>query len=46
MHLKPTIIYPEFEGKWTVEQHRMVHAVLKHAIDNAIHAITIHTSSE
>ena len=46
LHLKTTIIYSGFEGKSTVEQHRMVHTILKKEIGNEIHAITIHTSSE
>jgi len=44
MHLKTTITFPGFEGKSTVEQHRMVHDVLKNEIGNEIHAITIHTN--
>ena len=44
MHLKTTIIFSGFAGKSTVEQHRMVHDVLKNEIGNQIHAITIHTS--
>ena len=44
MHLKTTIIFAGFAGKSTVEQHRMVHAVLKNEIGREIHAITIHTS--
>ena len=46
MHLKTTIKYAGFEGKSTVEQHRMVHAILKEEIGNEIHAITIHTNSK
>ena len=46
MHLKTTIIFSGFSGKSTVEQHRMVHAVLKNEIGNEIHAITIHTSCD
>ena len=44
MHLKTTITFSEFSGKSTMEQHRMVHAVLKNEIGNEIHAITIETS--
>ena len=46
MHLKTTIKFEGFEGKSTVEQHRMVHAILKEEIGNEIHAITIQTSSK
>ena len=46
LHLKTTIIYSGFKGKSTIEQHRMVHAILKKEIGNEIHAITIYTSSE
>ena len=46
LHLKTTIIDSGFKGKSTVEQHRMVHTILKKEIGNEIHAITIHTSSE
>jgi len=45
MHLKTTIKFEGFEGKSMVEQHRMVHAILKEEIGNEIHAITIYTSS-
>ena len=44
MHLKTTITFSGFSGKSTVEQHRMVHAVLKNEIGREIHAITIHTN--
>jgi len=43
MHLKTTITFSGFSGKSTVEQHRMVHAILKNEIGNEIHAITIET---
>ena len=43
MHLKTTITYSGFEGKTTLEQHRMVHTVLKNEIGNEIHALTIST---
>ena len=46
MHLKTTITFSEFAGKSTLEQHRMVHAILKEEIGDEIHAITIDTSSE
>ena len=44
LHLKTTIIYDGFQGKSTLEQHRMVHHVLKEEIGREIHAITISTS--
>ena len=43
LHLKTTITYAGFEGKSTVDRHRMVHAVLKDEIGKEIHAITITT---
>ena len=43
MHLKTTITFSGFSGKSTVEQHRMVHAILKNEIGNEVHAITIET---
>ena len=46
MHLKTTITFSGFKGKSTVEQHRMVHAVLNNEIGREIHAITIHTSCD
>jgi stress-induced morphogen len=46
MHLKTTITFSGFTGKSTVEQHRMVHSVLKEEIGREIHAITIHTSCD
>ena len=44
MHLKTTITFSGFAGKSTVQQHRMVHAILKKEIGNEFHAITIHTN--
>ena len=44
MHLKTTIIYNGFEGKSTIDQHKMVHHALKKEIGREIHAITISTS--
>tara|TARA_B100000315_G_C14399252_1_gene505681 strand:- start:577 stop:828 length:252 start_codon:yes stop_codon:yes gene_type:complete len=44
MHLKTTIVYDGFKGKTIIEQHRMVHHVLKQEIGREIHAITISTS--
>ena len=43
MHLKTTIIYNGFEGKSTIDQHKMVHCALKKEIGKEIHAITIST---
>ena len=45
MHLKTTIIYDGFQGKSVIEQHKMVHSVLKEEIGREIHAITIFTRS-
>ena len=45
MHLKTTIIYDGFQGKSVIEQHKMVHSVLKKEIGREIHAITIFTRS-
>ena len=44
MHLKTTIIYNGFEGKSTIDQHKMVHHALEKEIGREIHAITISTS--
>ena len=44
MHLKTTIIYDGFQGKSTIDQHKMVHQALKNEIGREIHAITISTS--
>ena len=43
-HLKTTIIYDGFQGKSTIDQHKMVHQALKNEIGKEIHAITISTS--
>jgi len=43
LHLKTKIIYAGFEGKSTLDRHRMVHTVLKEEIGKEIHAITIDT---
>ena len=44
MHLKAIIKHASFEGKSTLDQHRLVHSLLKDEIGKEIHAITIHTS--
>ena len=44
MHLKATIKHNTFKGKSTLDQHRLVHSLLKDEIGKEIHAITIHTS--
>ena len=44
LHLTTTIQHESFQGKSTLECHRMVHAILKEEIGNEIHAITIDTS--
>ena len=44
MHLKATIKDNKFKGISTLDQHRMVHSILKDEIGKEIHAITIHTS--
>ena len=44
MHLKATIIYDGFQGKSTIDQHKMVHCALIKEIGREIHAITISTS--
>ena len=46
LHLKTTIQHKSFQGKSTLECHRMVHAVLKEEIGKEIHAITINTTYE
>ena len=43
MHLKTIIYYSGFEGKSTLDRHRMVHTALKEEIGKEIHAITIET---
>ena len=40
-HYRLTIISPQFEGKKTMERHRMVHAALASLMQNGIHALSI-----
>ena len=44
MHLKAIIKDNSFKGISTLDQHRIVHNLLKDEIGNEIHAITIQTS--
>ena len=44
MHLKAIINYSGFQGKSTIDQHKMVHCALKKEIGKEIHAITISTN--
>ena len=46
MHLKATIHFNGFNGKSTLDRHRMVHSVLKEEIGKEIHAITINTNCD
>ena len=45
-HLRATVSAPQFEGKSTIDQHRMVRAAVKERMDDgAIHALSISTSA-
>ena len=40
-HYRLTIVSTQFEGKKTMERHRMVHAALASLMPNGIHALSI-----
>jgi len=42
-HFNAVVISPGFEGKSAVEQHRMVHRVLKEIIEGELHALHLKT---
>jgi stress-induced morphogen len=45
-HLQATVSAPQFEGKSTIERHRMVRAAVQERMDDgAIHALSISTST-
>lgn len=44
-HYRLTIVSAQFEGKKTMERHRMVHAALASLMTNGIHALSISTHS-
>ena len=44
-HLRATVAAPQFEGKSTIDRHRMVRAAVQERMDDgAIHALSISTS--
>ena len=44
-HFEAVIVAAQFSGKSTVEQHRMVYAILGAAMAGPIHALALRTSS-
>jgi len=42
-HLTITVVSPQFEGINLMDQHRLVHAVLKEARDKHLHALQLKT---
>jgi BolA protein len=42
-HLSMTIVSPRFEGVGLMDQHRLVHEVLKEARQNHLHALQLKT---
>jgi stress-induced morphogen len=44
-HFEAVIVAAQFSGKSTVEQHRMVYAILGPAMAGPIHALALRTSS-
>lgn len=46
-HLRVEVISKEFEGKTLIKQHKMIHEILDHQMENRggfIHALSIKTS--
>ena len=44
-HLQLTVVSPQFEGTNLINRHRMVHAALKSAFENHLHALVLKTYS-
>ena len=44
-HFEALVAAPQFSGKTTVEQHRMVYAILGSAMSGPIHALALRTST-
>jgi len=44
-HFEALVVAPQFSGKSTVEQHRMVYAILGPAMSGPIHALALRTST-
>jgi len=42
-HFKVTLVTEQFIGKMLIARHRLVNAVLKHELDNGVHALALHT---
>lgn len=45
-HFKVTIISSAFEGKTLVARHQMVNGILADELENAIHALALHTMTQ
>jgi acid stress-induced BolA-like protein IbaG/YrbA len=43
VHFEATVVSAEFEGKSTLQRHRMVYATLGHAMGREIHALGLTT---
>ncbi len=43
VHLKAIVIYPGFQGKSLIEQHRMVYETLKEELKEELHALGLET---
>ena len=44
-HFEAIVISAAFQGKTTLQQHRMVYATLGDSMQSAIHALTLRTST-
>ena len=42
-HLEMVVVSPVFEGRTTLERHRMVYAPLKDVLGGALHALALRT---
>ena len=45
LHLKTIIEFDGFNGKTLIEQHKLIHEVLKEELGNEIHALSIETKN-
>ncbi|WCL51141.1 BolA/IbaG family iron-sulfur metabolism protein [Leptospira sp. GIMC2001] len=46
VHIKAIVVYPGFEGKGILEQHRMVYDTLREELKQEVHALGLETRSK
>ena len=43
VHIKAVVVYPGFEGKTLIAQHRMVYDLVREELKGALHALALET---